>query len=305
MATLSSRGIAFHSPTLPPAAANRRYIRRSLSSTFSGVSMVGFRCRDRPAGFCRSLMSLRVYCSSEIDSDNVTVKEKAVSVILMAGGSGKRMGGSIPKQYLPLLGQPIALYSLHIFSEMSEVKELVVVCDPSYKDIFEGSPSLIRQRISQLILNLLFLGKRDKILSTTGFRFLKMAIELELLCLVSLSKPPSKSYYWFHPTSYSPGRQWILCGENVRSENTMGNVIKPQLLQRGFELVNREGLKVTDDVSIVEHLKHPVYITEASYTNIKVTTPDELLLAEGILNMGGKVPKAETILNMDTKVPAS
>lgn len=32
----------------------------------------------------------------------------------------------------------------------------------------------------------------------------------------------------------------------------------------------REGLEVTDDVSIIEHLKHPVYITEGSYTNIKV-----------------------------------
>lgn len=32
----------------------------------------------------------------------------------------------------------------------------------------------------------------------------------------------------------------------------------------------REGLEVTDDVSIIEHLKHPVYVTEGSYTNIKV-----------------------------------
>lgn len=86
-------------------------------------------------------------------------------------------------------------------------------------------------------------------------------------------------------------------------------MIKPWFLKKGFELVNRyftirvlyialsmsasnslffflvsiliklikarksffrEGLEVTDDVSIVEHLKHPVYITEGSYTNIKV-----------------------------------
>ncbi|KAK1310315.1 hypothetical protein QJS10_CPA08g00965 [Acorus calamus] len=67
-------------------------------------------------------------------------------------------------------------------------------------------------------------------------------------------------------------------------------VIKPKLLRNGFELVNREGLEVTDDVSIVEHLKHPVYITEGSYTNIKVTTPDDLLLAERILNTGVPVP---------------
>jgi hypothetical protein len=37
-----------------------------------------------------------------------------------------------------------------------------------------------------------------------------------------------------------------------------------------YNLLCREGLEVTDDVSIVEHLKHPVYITEGSYTNIKV-----------------------------------
>ncbi|KAH7521002.1 hypothetical protein FEM48_Zijuj08G0205300 [Ziziphus jujuba var. spinosa] len=62
-------------------------------------------------------------------------------------------------------------------------------------------------------------------------------------------------------------------------------VIKPQLLRKGFELVNSEGLEVTDDVSIVEYLKHPVYITEGSYTNIKVTTPDDILLAERILSL--------------------
>ncbi|GJX79086.1 putative RNA-directed DNA polymerase [Tanacetum coccineum] len=67
-------------------------------------------------------------------------------------------------------------------------------------------------------------------------------------------------------------------------------VIKPELLKKGFELVKREGLEVTDDVSIVEHLKHPVYITEGSYTNIKVTTPDDLLLAERILNTTSFVP---------------
>ncbi|KAG5525698.1 hypothetical protein RHGRI_032106 [Rhododendron griersonianum] len=67
-----------------------------------------------------------------------SVKEKSVSVILLAGGKGKRMGASMPKQYLPLLGQPIALYSFYTFSHMIEVKEIVVVCDPSYRDIFQG-----------------------------------------------------------------------------------------------------------------------------------------------------------------------
>ncbi|KAG8054440.1 hypothetical protein GUJ93_ZPchr0001g29974 [Zizania palustris] len=67
------------------------------------------------------------------------VKEKSVSVVLLSGGQGKRMGASMPKQYLPLLGVPIALHSLKTFCLLKEVKEVVVVCDPDYKDVFEDS----------------------------------------------------------------------------------------------------------------------------------------------------------------------
>ena len=48
-------------------------------------------------------------------------------------------------------------------------------------------------------------------------------------------------------------------------------VIKPSLLQAGFELVARENLEVTDDVSIIEALGEPVKLTRGSYTNIKVS----------------------------------
>ncbi|MCO5568367.1 hypothetical protein L7F22_022066 [Adiantum nelumboides] len=65
-------------------------------------------------------------------------------------------------------------------------------------------------------------------------------------------------------------------------------VIEPSLLRKGFELIEQRNLEVTDDVSIVEHLKHPVFITEGSYTNIKVTTPDDMIVAERILQQGVK-----------------
>ncbi|KAI4367388.1 hypothetical protein MLD38_023131 [Melastoma candidum] len=322
MASLTSRGIAFHSPTPPPAAINRRYIRRCLGSSFSGVSRLGVRCRDRPAGFCSTPVPMRVCCSSKIDSDNgnpSAVKDKSVSVILLAGGSGKRMGASIPKQYLPLLGQPIALYSLYTFSEMSEVKEIVVVCDPSYKDIFED----VKQNIP-VGLKFALPGKERQDSVYNGLQ--EIDWESELVCIHDSARPlilrgdvekVLKDGYRIGAAVLGvPVKATIKEADSgsfvVKTldrktlwEMQTPQVIKPQLLQSGFQLVNREGLEVTDDVSIVEHLKHPVYITEGSYTNIKVTTPDDLLLAERILNMGGKVPKAETILNMDTKVPAS
>ena len=52
-------------------------------------------------------------------------------------------------------------------------------------------------------------------------------------------------------------------------------VIKPDLLREGFELIKQEGTEVTDDVSIIEALGKPVKVTRGSYTNIKVTTPDD------------------------------
>ena len=42
---------------------------------------------------------------------------------------------SMPKQYLDLLGKPIAMHSLHTFGSMPEVGEIVVVCDPAYRCI--------------------------------------------------------------------------------------------------------------------------------------------------------------------------
>ncbi|KAL1334417.1 hypothetical protein AAHE18_11G175600 [Arachis hypogaea] len=63
-------------------------------------------------------------------------KVSPLSYSLEARGRG---WANMPKQYLPLLGQPIALYSFYTFSRMVEVKEIIVVCDPSYKDIFEDA----------------------------------------------------------------------------------------------------------------------------------------------------------------------
>jgi len=60
-------------------------------------------------------------------------------------------------------------------------------------------------------------------------------------------------------------------------------VVEVEALKRGFELVERENLDVTDDVSIIELLGLPVKITRGEYTNIKVTTPEDMEVADAIL----------------------
>nr|AMJ39464.1 2-C-methyl-D-erythritol 4-phosphate cytidyltransferase [Bixa orellana] len=241
----------------------------------------------------------RITCSAKVDNASVSVKEKSVSVILLAGGRGKRMGASMPKQYLPLLGQPIAMYSLYTFSRLREVKEIVVVCDPSYEDIFEEA----REKIN-IDLKFTLPGKERQDSVYSGLQAVDS--NSELVCIHDSARPlllagdveKVLKDAWLNGAAVLgvPVKATIKEANSesfvVRTldrktlwEMQTPQVIKPELLRKGFELVNREGLEVTDDVSIVEYLKHPVYITEGSYTNIKVTTPDDLLLAERILSM--------------------
>jgi len=60
-------------------------------------------------------------------------------------------------------------------------------------------------------------------------------------------------------------------------------VIRPQLLREGFAKVREEGWVVTDDVSIVEQMGAPVKLTLGEYTNLKLTTPEDMVIADQIL----------------------
>lgn len=61
-------------------------------------------------------------------------------------------------------------------------------------------------------------------------------------------------------------------------------VVRPILLRRGFAKAHAEDVAVTDDVSLVEALGEPVVITPGSYLNLKVTTPEDLVLADRLLD---------------------
>jgi 2-C-methyl-D-erythritol 4-phosphate cytidylyltransferase len=58
---------------------------------------------------------------------------------------------------------------------------------------------------------------------------------------------------------------------------------KYQLLMGAYEKLQNSNLKATDDAMLIEELGYPVKIINGSYENIKITTPEDLILGEGIL----------------------
>jgi 2-C-methyl-D-erythritol 4-phosphate cytidylyltransferase len=226
---------------------------------------------------------------------SAAVEKDSVSLVLLAGGVGKRMGANMPKQYLPLLGTPIALYSLKKFAEMEEVGEIVVVCDPSYRDVFEGCP------VSKPV-KFALPGKERQDSVSNGLNEVREGAALAAIHdsarpLVALE---DAARCFADAQEHGAAVLAVPCKATVKEANAdlsiaktldrsklwemqTPQVIKPDLLKRGFELVNEKGYEVTDDVSIVEFMGERVQITEGSYVNIKVTTPEDMFIAERLL----------------------
>ena len=57
---------------------------------------------------------------------------------------------------------------------------------------------------------------------------------------------------------------------------------KTDILKKGYEYASKESIVATDDSSLVEKYGHPVKMIMGSYDNIKITTPDDLIIAESI-----------------------
>eukprot|EP00879_Flechtneria_rotunda_P005146 GHRR01005428.1.p1 GENE.GHRR01005428.1~~GHRR01005428.1.p1 ORF type:complete len:336 (+),score=82.11 GHRR01005428.1:41-1048(+) len=241
-----------------------------------------------------------VVVSSSNNSHALTLSDSSVSVILLAGGVGKRMGASIPKQYLEIKGQAIATYSLVTFAHMPQVGQIVIVCDPSWRYIFEehfprlpsgvnikwALPGAERQDsvcngLQQVSLEAQIVAVHDSARPlVTAADAHKCMLDAFMVGAAVLGVPVK-------PTIKEVDADMMVVKTLNRSklwEVQTPQCVKPDLLHEGFRLVKEKGLEVTDDVSIIEAMGLPVRITAGSYTNIKVTTPDDMSVAEKFLD---------------------
>lgn len=212
-----------------------------------------------------------------------------ISVILVAGGKGLRMGAKVPKQYLPLAGKPLILHSYELFTAIPEVREIIVVCEESYQSLFPV-PDLARLVFAEP-------GARRQDSVWNGFSCL--ASDSELVCIHDGARPLLRmedcravldaGLRYGAAVLATPVKYTIKSStpdgfvhQTVDRSNLWDiqtpQVIVPDLLRRGFAAAG--DLIVTDDASLVELLGHPVKLVKGSDSNIKITTPTDLALAE-------------------------
>lgn len=236
-------------------------------------------------------------------------RQEYTAAVVLAAGSGTRMGGGVRKQYMQIAGKPMIFYSLKAFEE-SKVDEIVLVVSAGDVDycrreivekygfrkvrrIVEGG----RERYHSVLFGLESVSDCDYVLIHDGARPLVSAgiIERALsgvrkykACVVGM---PVKD------TIKLADREGNIASTPNRS--LTWQVQTPQafscpLIREAYrELARRErelaqaGVAITDDAMVVETLTgHKVRLIEGSYENIKITTPEDLFLAEAFLTGG-------------------
>lgn len=227
---------------------------------------------------------------------------KRVGAIVLAGGKGRRMNSGVQKQYMLLDGKPIVVHALMAFEE-SNVDDIILVTGED--DIAYAKEELIKayglkkvtkvvaggkERYHSVFQGLCALEHCDYVLIHDGARPLvtKDIIERSIVgameydaCVVGMpvkdtikisdgnnfaSDTPDRKFLWQIQTPQSFSYELIF--------SAYKNILEDESAQVG----------ITDDAMVVELQKNKkIKLLEGSYENLKVTTPEDLVIAESLL----------------------
>lgn len=247
------------------------------------------------------------------DSEDASIEDLGnVGFVLLAGGTGSRMKANMPKQFMELKGMPVLHHSLDLFlNKLPAVCEkaglkgppvVALVLDPKYQpeyqpivDKFEGrlafaNPGVERQGSVE--------NGVSKVVEMAGGECTYVAIHdsarplvtIEEICNVVKDAKETGAAVLGVPCKATikeseDGKTVLRTIPRARLwEVHTPQVIEIEMLQRGFKKVEEEGLEVTDDVSIIEAMGEPVKLTLGEYTNLKITTPEDMDVASAILD---------------------
>ena len=222
-----------------------------------------------------------------------------VSVIFPAAGQGKRMQAGINKVLLTLGGEPILTRTLKTFSAVEEVGELIVVVAADEVTAVERQ----LQKVAGLKPFQVVAGGSERQYSIyNGLQ--RVADTADVVLVHDAARPlvTTKTIQAVIDSARAkggaiaavPAKNTIKVVdkdglvESTPPRSTLWEVQTPQgfrkdILLKANEQALQDNFLGTDDASLVERIGVPVAVVKSDYRNIKVTTPEDLLIAEAFL----------------------
>ena len=229
------------------------------------------------------------------------------TAIVLAAGQGKRMNSKVQKQFLLIKGKPVLYYSLSCFQNSREIEEIIVVtgkdsinfCKQEIIEAYGFSKvkAVIaggRERYDSVYAGLCACEDSDYVFIHDGARhFLtedmirrgKEAVLASGACVIGM---PSKD------TIKIADENGMVASTPSRS--LVWNIQTPQIfsyaaIREAYERARQQNMAdITDDAMVMERFGNTkIKLVEGSYENIKITTPEDILVAEKILEKIQKI----------------
>jgi 2-C-methyl-D-erythritol 4-phosphate cytidylyltransferase len=220
--------------------------------------------------------------------------------IIVAGGSGSRMKSEIPKQFLSLAGKPILLHTVEKFLQIPDIQLIIVLPknDIEYWHEITKSNTVIQKFKDSIIITI---GGATRFQSVkNGLNQIKndgvVAVHDGVRPLVNL-EIIQKSYLVAQENGTAITSVWVK--DSVREVNENGEskaidrtklklIQTPQtfrvsLMKKAFEV--EEQSFFTDCASVLEFSGEKITLIDGAYENIKITTPEDMIVAEAFLRI--------------------
>jgi 2-C-methyl-D-erythritol 4-phosphate cytidylyltransferase len=243
------------------------------------------------------------------------VEKKRCTAILLAAGSGKRMQSDVAKQYMLLQGKPIVWYSLNAIEESSIIDDCILVT--AAEDITYVKENIVEQyhfhKVDRVVaggaerydsvcnaLEAIAGGALDTP-NMDGYVFIHDAArpflteEIIERCYQEVAQthacvagmPVKDTIKLADADGYAastPDRRLVWQVQTPQVFDAALITDAYSRLRRSRSELQAKDIRITDDAMVVEtFLHHPVKLVKGSYENIKITTPEDLAVAEAFL----------------------
>jgi 2-C-methyl-D-erythritol 4-phosphate cytidylyltransferase len=214
--------------------------------------------------------------------------------LVVAAGSGKRMGAEIPKQYLELAGKPVLMHTLERFKAFDDSIEIITVLPENQLRFWAD----LQKKYSFNIPHTLVKGGRARFFSVrNGLKFVDVpglvaihdgvrpfvSFETIKRCFETAEKlgnaipviPPSDTLRMISDKGSKPINRLL-----VRQVQTP-QVFRADKIKKAY--LQEYKPEFTDDATVLENTGVKINLVEGNRENIKITTPEDLVISTALL----------------------
>ncbi|MCP4367963.1 MAG: 2-C-methyl-D-erythritol 4-phosphate cytidylyltransferase [Deltaproteobacteria bacterium] len=224
-----------------------------------------------------------------------------VSAVIVAAGKGVRMNDAVRKQYLPLAGRPVLAHCLTLFEKCNLINKIILVvpeddfdyCRNNILPMLKSKINLVaggRERQESVYNGLIAVGENNGIVIIhDGVRPFANNEMLESCirgakkhgaCIVGVPMQDT-----LKKISFSNSIEKTIERNNIWLAQTP-QAFRYEIIKKAHENAKLKEYTATDDAFLVEQIGNPVKIVKGNKNNIKITTREDLKLAQAMLQSG-------------------